>query len=116
MTMDDLEVLDERDLIDLAVGCTVLAGGGGGDPRIGLLMALHAVRERGPVKLIGLDQLADDELLVSVGMIGAPTVMVEKIPNGNEGSAIRETLEARLGQPISALMPLEMAASTAYFR
>jgi DUF917 family protein len=108
MKVDDLEVLEEQDLVDLAVGCTVLAGGGGGDPRIGLLMALHAVRQRGPVKMISLDQLEDDELLVSAGMIGAPTVMVEKIPNGNEGNVIRETLEARLGQPIAALMPLEM--------
>jgi hypothetical protein len=104
----DATVLDEQDLVDLSVGCTVLAGGGGGDPRIGLLMALHAVRERGPVTLIPLDALDDDELLISAGMIGAPTVMVEKIPNGNEGVIIRNTLEARLGRPISALMPLEM--------
>lgn len=104
----DLEVLDEQDLIDMSVGCTVLAGGGGGDPRIGLMMALHAVRKRGPVKLKTLDDFDDEEMIVSAGMIGAPTVMVEKIPSGNEGNVICAVLEERLGQPIAALMPLEM--------
>lgn len=101
-------MLDEQDLLDLSVGCTVLAGGGGGDPRIGLLMALNAVRRTGPVPLIDLNSLDPDDMLVSAGMIGAPTVMVEKIPNGNEGDVIRAALEARLGRPLVALMPMEM--------
>jgi hypothetical protein len=105
---NDPPKLDEQDLVDLSVGCTVLAGGGGGDPRIGLLMALNAVRRTGPVPLIDLDSLAADDLIVPAGMIGAPTVMVEKIPNGNEGDVIRAAFEARLNRPVAALMPLEM--------
>jgi len=100
--------LTEVDLGDLAVGCTILAGGGGGDPRVGLLMALHAVRERGPVSLAQLDDLDPDDLVVSVGMVGAPTVMAEKIPNGDEGSVVRRVIEQRLGTPLKAFLPLEM--------
>lgn len=110
-----LTALDETAVTDLAIGCTVLAGGGGGDPRIGLLMAVNAIRQNGPVPLLQLDQLPDDDLIFAAGMIGAPTVMVEKIPNGNEGTVIRQTLEARLGRSVSALMPLEMGGINGVF-
>lgn len=103
-----IDLIEEDDLEDLAVGCTVLAGGGGGDPRVGLLMAQHAIRNNGPVRLIQLSDLSADDLVVPVGMIGAPTVMIEKIPNGNESKVICKVLEKRLGKPVAALMPLEM--------
>ena len=100
--------LGPDELADLAVGCTVLAGGGGGDPRVGLLMALHAVAEAGPVPLVDLDDLDPEGLVLPSGMIGAPTVMVEKIPNGAESRVIRSALEARLGRAVVAMMCLEM--------
>lgn len=103
-----LDRLDEQDVLDLSVGCTVLAGGGGGDPRIGVLMALGAIRRTGPVPLVALDDLDPDDLVIPAGMIGAPTVMVEKIPHGREGDVIRAAYEARLGRPVAALMPMEM--------
>lgn len=105
---NDPPMLDEQGLRDLSVGCTVLAGGGGGDPRIGLLMAINAVRRCGPIPLVDLDTVDPDGLIVSAGMIGAPTVMVEKIPNGCEGDVIRAAFEARFGRPVVALMALEM--------
>ena len=108
MTTERVHTIGEQELIDLSVGCTVLAGGGGGDPRVGLMMGLHAIRQNGPVRMIDLDDLDPGDLIVPGGMIGAPTVMVEKIPNGRECFAICETLEKRLGQPVKALMPLEM--------
>ncbi|HCV36408.1 MAG: DUF917 domain-containing protein [Acidimicrobiales bacterium] len=100
--------LGPPELEDLAVGCTVLAGGGGGDPRVGLLMALHAVSENGPVPLVQLEDLDPEGLVLPSGMIGAPTVMVEKIPNGGESRVIRAALEARLGKSAVAMMCLEM--------
>ena len=100
--------LGPAELADLAVGCTVMAGGGGGDPRVGLLMALHAVAETGPVQLVDLDDLDPEGIVLPSGMIGAPTVMVEKIPNGAESRVIRAALEARLGRSVVAMMCLEM--------
>ena len=41
-------------------------------------------------------------------MIGAPTVMVEKIPNGGEGGAIRDVYEQIYGREVKAVMPFEM--------
>lgn len=100
--------IDLTSLPALSLGCTVLAGGGGGDPRIGELMAMKAITEVGPVPVHSLDEFDDDALVMPCGMIGAPTVMIEKIPNGGEGRRIRETYEDLYGRPVAAVMPFEM--------
>ena len=71
-------------------------------------MALHAVAETGPVPLVDLEDLDPEGLVLPSGMIGAPTVMGEKIPNGAESLVIRSALEARLGRTAVAMMCLEM--------
>ena len=100
--------IDLSSLADLSLGCTVLAGGGGGDPRIGRLMAEQAISELGAVEVLAFDALADDDLIMPCGMIGAPTVMIEKFPNGGEGRVIRDTYERHFGRPVKAVMPFEM--------
>ena len=104
--------IDLSSLADLSLGCTVLAGGGGGDPRIGRLMAEQAISELGAVEVLAFDALADDDLIMPCGMIGAPTVMIEKFPNGGEGRVIRDTYERHFGRPVKAVMPLRWAGST----
>ena len=42
------------------------------------------MRSHGPVTLIELADLGDDDLVVPAAMMGAPTVMVEKLPRGDE--------------------------------
>jgi DUF917 family protein len=100
--------IDLGNLPAFSLGCTVFAGGGGGDPRIGELMAMEAIRELGPVTVQPLDAFGDDALVMPCGMIGAPTVMVEKIPNGGEGKVIREVYERQFGRAVTAVMPFEM--------
>jgi len=97
-----------ENLPDVSLGCTVMAGGGGGDPRIGELMAHEAIRDLGPVDVLSLEVLEPDDLILPCGMIGAPTVMVEKFPNGAEGTAIRDTYERLFSRPVAAMMPFEM--------
>ena len=41
----------------MAVGCSILGAGGGGDTAIGLLAALQAIEEFGPVEVVDLDDL-----------------------------------------------------------
>jgi DUF917 family protein len=68
------------DIADIATGAAVLGSGGGGDPHIGRLIAEHAIRRNGPVTLLDLDEVPPDATIIPVAMMGAPTVMVEKIP------------------------------------
>lgn len=74
--------IGREDLVDLARGASVLGTGGGGDPYIGRLMAEHAVLEHGPVDVVALGAVPDDAFVLPVAMMGAPAVMVEKIPAG----------------------------------
>jgi DUF917 family protein len=99
--------LQPENVEDLALGATVLGTGGGGDPYVGKLMALQAIQEHGPVRLLTLDEIGDDELIVPTAIMGAPTVIVEKLPQGDEILRAFRALEAYLGQPIKATMSIE---------
>jgi DUF917 family protein len=102
-----LRLLGKQEIEDIAVGAALLGTGGGGDPYIGKLMALQAIEEFGPIKLISADEVPDDALVVPSGMMGAPTVIVEKIPNGEEAIGAFNGLESYLGKKIFATMPFE---------
>lgn len=99
--------LGAQEIEDIAIGAAVLGSGGGGDPFIGKLMALQAIEEFGPVELVTPDELADDSLVVPVAMMGAPTVIVEKLPSGDEiGRALR-ALSSYLGREVGCIAPIE---------
>jgi uncharacterized protein len=104
-------LLGPDELRAMARGCAILGAGGGGDPYLGLLQALQASEDYGPVPVVSLDELPDDSLIMPCGGIGAPTVSVEKIENGDEGARLRLHLEAVTGGTVSALMPAEIGGS-----
>jgi DUF917 family protein len=95
------------DLDDIAVGGAILGTGGGGDPYIGKLMAQRAIQKHGPVRMIDLKEVDDDALVVPCAMMGAPTVMVEKIPEGGEILVAFRKLEKFLGRTIGAILCAE---------
>ena len=99
--------LDAQVIEDIAVGAAVLGTGGGGDPYVGMLMALQAVNQQGPVDLISCDELDDDALIVPVAMMGAPTVLIEKVPSGEELIAAFDMIQEHLDRKITATMPIE---------
>jgi hypothetical protein len=99
--------ITKANLDDFATGATVLGTGGGGDPYIGKLMAEQAIEEHGPVELLDPEDVPDDALVVPSAMLGAPTVMVEKLPRGTESLASFEALETTLGQEAYATMSIE---------
>ena len=103
--MSDHVGLTELDL--LAVGGAVLGSGGGGDPYIGRLMARAALRRHGSVRLMPLSELADDALVVASCMMGAPTVMNEKLPRGDEAAIAFRRLGAHLGRTPDAVLCIE---------
>lgn len=99
--------LGARQIEDIAIGAAVLGSGGGGDPFIGKLMALQAIEQFGPVELVTPDELPPESLAVPVAMMGAPTVVVEKLPNGEEiGRALR-SLSKYLERDVRGIVPIE---------
>jgi uncharacterized protein len=104
-------LLDPDSLRALARGCAVLGAGGGGDPYLGMLQALQATEDFGPVALVDVDELPPESLIMPCGGIGAPTVSIEKIENGDEGGRLRDHLEYLTGLPVAALMAAEIGGA-----
>lgn len=99
--------LRAADLEDIAAGAAVLGTGGGGDPYIGKLLARVAIERHGPVRLIALDELDDGAWLVTCGAMGAPTIVLEKVPSGEEMLMALRHYEAVTGRRVEAIMPFE---------
>jgi DUF917 family protein len=95
------------DLPDLARGAALLGTGGGGDPHVGRLMVAEAMRRHGPVTVLDPGEVADGAFVIPTAMMGAPTVMVEKIPRGDEAVLSLRALERHLGRTADATMPIE---------
>lgn len=98
--------LTAADLPDLARGATLLGTGGGGDPYIGQMLVARVLGDRG-ITILDPDDLADDLFVIPTAQMGAPTVMIEKIPAGTEPTLALRTLEAHLGRTADATMPIE---------
>jgi DUF917 family protein len=95
------------DLTDLARGATLLGTGGGGDPYIGMMLVQRVLGEDGSITILDPDEIDDDLFVIPTAQMGAPTVMVEKIPAGTEPSLSLRILEEHLGRTADATMPIE---------
>ncbi|MER7014027.1 DUF917 domain-containing protein [Saccharopolyspora sp. NPDC000359] len=91
----------QTDLADIARGAAILGTGGGGDPHIGRLLASASLREHGPVALTPLDEVPADAAVLPVAMMGAPTVMVEKLPSIEQIGLAAHTLADYLGRELT---------------
>jgi len=100
--------IERHMLADLARGAAFLGSGGGGDPYYSLLLAEAAIERCGHFDLISPEELADDALVAPCGWIGAPTVSIEKLPNGGETVAGLRRLEQIMGRRIDAVLPIEI--------
>ena len=105
--MKSIKSINRSDMTDIALGGAFLGTGGGGDPYIGRLMAEQAIDNYGPVQVMDVEDLSDDALVIPVCMMGAPTVMLEKLPRGDEAVNALRSLEAVLGRKADALFCIE---------
>jgi DUF917 family protein len=94
------------DLADLARGATLLGTGGGGDPYIGMMLVQRVLGD-GSITILDPDEIADDLFVIPTAQMGAPTVMIEKIPAGTEPTLSLRILEEHLGRSADATMPIE---------
>ncbi len=100
--------LNIEDVDDLCTGAAFLGAGGGGDPYIGGLMVKQELQAGRRIDFRDPDSLADDELVIPTFMMGAPTVLLEKIPSGEEAIRALAAVEEQLGRKAGATMPVEV--------
>lgn len=102
-------------LDDLYIGSAILGAGGGGDPSLFYMIAKHQMEKTGdPVQMITCSELTPDDLVIPVGIMGAPMVEIEKIPTGLEYNPLIKTLEQTLGKKVTVVMGIEIAGSNGF--
>lgn len=102
--------ISEDDLESIAIGAGILGTGGGGNPYIGMLRAKQMIRENGPVKVLSPDELDENDNIVCVGGIGAPTVGIEKIRDRQSYYALK-AIEDFTGKKATAIISNEIGGS-----
>ena len=61
--------IGEAEMHDIASGAAILGTGGGGDPYIGKLMALTAIRKNGPVRLLDPTEVPEDWFVIPTAIL-----------------------------------------------
>lgn len=106
VTLDDVEAI--------AIGAGVLGTGGGGNTYLGRVRLARELRLRSKTcRIIDVGDLGDDALVCAVSSMGAPTVGVEKLPNGGEVAYGIGALESHLRRAMDALVVGEIGGSNA---
>lgn len=102
--------LDEK-MVEYAVfGGAVLGGGGGGWIEEGLQIGRLAL-EIGQPELLTVDEFQDDDLLVTVSMVGAPAAKDKFVKPVHYAKAL-EILSQKIGKPIKGINTNENGAGT----
>ncbi len=109
-----MKYLTDKELEYLSLGSAVLGSGGGGDPSYALLMAKHHFEEYGPVKVISPQALSPSDLVVPLGIMGAPLINMERLLSGKELETLITTIEKRLGKKPTVLMAGEIGGANAF--
>ncbi|MFT8461584.1 MAG: DUF917 domain-containing protein [Liquorilactobacillus ghanensis] len=102
-----MKYLSIENIKNISIGAAMLGAGGGGNPFIGELMAINATRKYGKAKLISVDEIDPEALVVPISVMGAPSVQLEKFPSGKEFIKAFNLLESHLHQKIKATFPIE---------
>lgn len=107
--------LNKQDMIDVLYGCTVLGTGGGGPLAEGLAKMEKHFEKGETLKLIKLDELPDDEYVVTPYGCGAPSAdgknpKFANLKLADEEAAVLavEALESVLGKKIYAVGSTEL--------
>ncbi len=112
--------LTKQDAIDLWQGTRILGCGGGGAPEEGMEAIRQTYDEGLSFQLEQLEDLSDDILVVTVGLVGGGITEAEQqqvLPFKRTGDAVLraiEALENHLGQKFGAYMPCEPGAGNSF--
>lgn len=100
ITLEKLELLE--------IGAAILGTGGGGDPYIGKLMAREQLLRGKTIELISPEEADTDGQLLPVAMMGAPVIMIEKVPGGKEVVKSLRFYEENLNRKVDYIAPIEI--------
>jgi len=100
--------LEAAEIEALAIGAWILGTGGGGSPYHGLLNMRRLYAEGTRVSLMDPSELADDDAVAVVSMMGAPLVMLERLVDSRLIARAVSALEEHVGKRFRAVMAVEI--------
>lgn len=103
--VDQPPAVTAADIDELVVGVTLLGSGGGGDAG-NFAQLLRRRLGAGSRRLHRPGQLTD-HTVVPVGVVGATSVFLEKLPGGHELTGAVEAISRWVDAAVTAVMPLE---------
>lgn len=103
--------LTELDLDYVALGAAILGTGGGGNVYLGKLRGWEQLRAGRRIRVIAPESLRDDDMVIAVGGMGAPTVGIEKLERGDECVRAVRAIERAVGRKATALMTDEIGGA-----
>lgn len=109
-----MKQLTQDNLDDLAIGAAILGSGGGGDTTYPHLMAKYFAEKWGNTSMITVQELKPTDLILPIGVIGAPMAELEKIASGREFFTLVKTLEKTMERKLTAIMPFEIGGGNAF--
>ena len=72
------KIFDKQDIVDLCIGATVLGTGGGGSPELGISLLNDAYAAGKEIKMIAVEDVPDDAIVVFPASIGSIAETDEK--------------------------------------
>lgn len=106
-----MKVLNEDEVEYLVYGAAILGTGGGGDPKKGLKLLIEDMRKGRRLRIAGLNELSNDEIIVCPYFCGTIAPTTQKHRNIVYSDPIIEAfkrIEKALGEKISAVATTEL--------
>lgn len=103
-------IFSYEELGDLATGAGILGTGGGTFPYLELILIYKFYREGKRVEMIEASALHDDDAVAVVGLMGAPLVTKERLPDAEHAVRPVTLMEEYQGKPFKAVMSIEIGS------
>ncbi len=110
-TRRPLTAITADDVAALAAGAAIYGTGGGGAVYTTQITTERALAEHGPVELLSVDDLTDDDAVIMMSGIGAPTVGIEMLSSTAQVDLLLREAERVAGRRITAIMAAEIGGS-----
>jgi DUF917 family protein len=105
--------IGRKELESLSIGAEIIGSGGGGNTYpLKSVLRFYLERNRLP-NFVDLEDIPDSSLVVGVAHLGAPMIIEEKLPQGNNLILSIKALESFIGEKTSAIIPIEGAGVNA---
>ncbi|WVQ99771.1 hypothetical protein IAU59_006913 [Kwoniella sp. CBS 9459] len=100
--------LSELDIEWISTGCYILGTGGGGNPHGVFLAVRELMRKGNKVRVIDVETLDQDKVVMYGGGIGSPEVASEKLVSGKGGDTVRALLRFMNMDNLGAMAAVEI--------